>query len=702
MSETMSVLELREEGKPNLQLLQEELRQACEYAGDQIEEIEEGDNTRFARWSDQQDTGRKGPGAGVKPWPEASDVRVHLVDGIVVDQVTVMKAAARRGQLTVRGMENTDARQAGKVELYLKYLRNNRLRAMIAQESEIAANWRQTHGRAVMAITWAQEWARDWQVVTVEQLMAAAVQDAGSPAALILAALQEPDRDVRAGLADLLQQLYPDMERPDAQKQLRALAETGKMQAPVRYLRRNDPAWTALKPWRDIFYPLNTEEAQDARWFAWRRVFTPEQVQEKALSEGWSDEFVAAVIKSVGSNAIDSIATDRAARGSRDSREAMDGLCEVFYFYYTQADDQGVPVKWRTVLSLHAANAGGEWVHGPDEPLDYEHGMYPFVFLRRERPDRLIEESRGVAKISGTSQLEVKYMRDARIDQTDLLLQPTMIRPERELGLPFKLRPRGEVGERRAGATRPFDFKFAAPAAEPLENAAIRDMDRYWARNRGEDPVRVALHEQTLADDWCEELQQCWAMTLQLAQQFVEQVQFSRVVGGKEVPFAVSREEIQGQYDLQLYFNTDALDPERMKAKMELMKNIIQPMDRWGVLNLAPVLEAAALHFFPEAAEQMVQSIAQASEKEISDEQANWALMIAGEEPTMVENGQNFQLRLQWLQNKLAQPAAQARLQAMPDSAEAVLRRMKHLQFMVQQAQNADTGRLGVPAKQEI
>jgi allophanate hydrolase subunit 2 len=71
--------------------------------------------------------------------------------------------------------------------------------------------------------------------------------------------------------------------------------------------------------------------------------------------------------------------------------------------------------------------------------------------------------------------------------------------------------------------------------------------------------------------------------------------------------------------------------------------------------------------------------------------------MLAGERPQMHEDGQNFGLRMQWLQQKMQDPGAQMRLAQAPDSKAIVEERMQHLQFMQEQfTVNAQAGRVGV------
>jgi hypothetical protein len=688
---------------PNVKLMQAELTKACTQAIDRIEEMQRAEATRYNEWASQQENGRKPKlvnGRPAEPWAGASDVRIPLADEIIRDHVTLMKTASRRAKLTVRGTEGGDFRSAGKTQLYMDWLRFSRMRESVANEVELAANWRQTYGRSVMSVTWKQEWARDYETLTLRGLQQQAVQYPQSPVASLLAALYMPDRDVQKQLANQLVKLYPDLEIADAYRKLDTLKKTGTMDLPVRYLRINQPSWRALKVWQDVFYPLNTEDLQTARWIAWRVTLSPEAVDEKKLSESWTETFAEAVKKTEGTSSLEA-RTGRKRAVYRDRIEEMEGLCEVFYFYYTHVDDQGVPCKYRTVMSPHVAPVAGEVPVGPDEPVGYDHGLFPFVDLRAERKDRELEDARGVPEIARTAQTEIKGMRDTRVNQAELTLQPPIVRQEREIGLPLKMQPRGEIGEKRAQTTRFFPVPNTSPAGEPLEMAARRDMDGYFARNRAEDPVRASSYEQVLADDFCSELAAAWVMTLQEAQQFENEMRFSRVVGKKSVPFHLTRDDIQGVYDLQLFFNTDSLDPEKMKAKAEVFQKMILPISN-GILNLAPVANGLAAYYFPEFADEMIQGEEQAGQKEISDEQKNWALIVAGEEPPMAEDGENFALRLQWLQTKLAQPGAQQRLTMLPDSKEYADRRMKHLEFMVQQhGANAQAGRVGVKPEEQ-
>lgn len=700
----------RADDQPNITLLVDELRNACTQATQANEEMQLAENVRFCKWADQSDDGRKPDRVNslpAKPWPGASDTRQRLADELVVADVRLMKKVVRSAKLAVRGTESGDMKAAGKVQIYLDLLRNTRMRDNVKNETELAAQWRQTYGSAVTAVTWRQEWARHYDEVTIEQLAALAQSGRAPAVATFLQLVGSADRRDLKDAARMLREMYPDLDETEAYEQVRELTTTGKMALPGRSLLVNKPEWTALKLWRDVFLPLNTGDPQRAPWIAWRITLTASELEEKKISEDWSEEFVEAVRATAGTTILDVLGRGKTTRTReifRDANEEMTGLHEVFYFYYTCADEQGLPCKYRTVLSPHIPQKsdGDSPLYGVDGPAGYDHGLYPFVLHLRERPERMFVEARGTPSIVMTNQQEVKWQRDAMINQTDLALQPPVIRPEREIGLPLNIRPLGEIGQRRQAALQFQPVPPVPPASPGLESEARRDAMRYFARNRLEDPVGASLADQDLADDWAGELEQLWSLTLQTAQQFETQVEFQRIVGGQAVPFKVGREEIQGMHDIQVFFNTDALDPERMKGKAEIVQKMLAPIDRGSVIDWAPVVRGLFSYYLPEFADESLRSGDQATQAEVKDEAANWSLILSGTEPEMSDHGQNFALRLQWLQTKMQEPGAQARLAQMPDSAMLAQRRVEHLQFQVQQQINGQTGRDGVAPQQQI
>ena len=712
------------DGRPNVKLMADAITEVAGLAATEIDAMARDENTRFAWWTDQQDNGRKPDvvnGREASPWPQASDTRVRLADAIINYNVRIMKTSARRARLLVRGTESGDMRNAGKTQLYVDYLRNTKLRRLNARESEQAAQFRETYGKCLTAIIWNQEYAIDYvelSLQAVQQLAMGEQQQAqqegrpgqhGGAYTSLLAQLGLDDPRAEAAAAETLRRLYPELDLSEAKAAVRELVTTGTTSLPERYLRINEARREALKLWRDVWLPTNTEDIQRAPWIAWRRTFSPAEIEEKALSEQWDADFIEAVQGTMGKTIAEYVGTDQQDSSRRrefnDQEEEMKGRIEVFYVYHTAVDAKGVPCKYLTVMSPHLSAIPGtmaeDWPVALDQPLGYDHGLYPFVEHRRERIDRQLISSRGVPEIVMTAQSEVKHMRDARVNQTDLVISPPIIRPEREVGLPLAFRPRGEIGERRMNATRQLSLPNTAPAGEPLEESARRDALDYFGRLRSEDPVKAGLYDQDLADEFCDEEAEVWRHVLKLCQQYEQDFNFTRLVGGEPTRLNLSREEIQGEYDLQLFYNTDTLDPERMQAKAKLFSQFVFPLSQ-GEIDVAPVMHGLMHAFFPEFADQALRGGEQVTQKEVEDEELNWSRMVGGVEPRMVEEGQNFQLRLQWLQQQVAKPSSQQLMQSLAWMQELVGKRMEHLQFMVQQKTvNAQTGRVGVQAGEE-
>ncbi len=697
------------EGAPDIKCMIAELDRSVRQASSQILKMERDANTRNAKWVDQSDSGRKPKlvgGVEADPWPNASDVRIRLADQFVNDDVKLCKATARRGKIRVKGMRSGNYANAGKVKLYLDYVRDVELRHEWRRQGTLAAQWRSTFGHSISLVDWLQETAIAHDEVTAEQLQAIATDPelAAAPLAQIGRLLFVPEE--RKTVVRLLRAMYPDLDQGEAWKRINELMQTGRTTLPRRYTRVNRPRRKALKPWRDIFYPLNTSDLQAAPWVAWRVLLTPAQVQEKAISDGWSEDFVAALLPTVGKTRLDAqtAAQDRQrSEVVQDSVEEMEGLIEVFYFFHVVSNEAGVPCRYRTVMSPHITIAEGEEMPtGPDEPLSYEHGLYPLVEHRREDNDDLLVDNRSVPELVLTHQQEIKWQRDGRINQIDLALQPPIVRPERDIGLKLTFRPRGEIGRSK---NSPYEFG-EVPAYQPgsveLERQVREDAERYFARNAEENaknPGRVKLYTDDAVDDWAAEEERCWNMVLQMAQQFVDTVEFERVVGQTRTPIRISREEIQGQFDITVKFDAaPLLDPEAIESRLRQLNELVA-MDRGGVINLAVVVRELFALMFPDLSDEALDDIETAGLREIEETDTEWAKMLAGVPPILREKGVNFSMRKMRLDQILADPINQQRAAAAPDTLKYVEEYRQHLTFMVDQqpnGANAQAGRVGV------
>jgi hypothetical protein len=200
---------------------------------------------------------------------------------------------------------------------------------------------------------------------------------------------------------------------------------------------------------------------------------------------------------------------------------------------------------------------------------------------------------------------------------------------------------------------------------------------------------------QMLADDFMAAEAEADTQTLQLCQQFMPDAFYFRVVGSaKGQPIHATREDIQGEFDLQVGFAVEDLIPEQKAAKLKFLEMALS-MDVSGQIDRSEALVVAFETVDPNLGERLLKPAESASLGEVEDEQTVALKLLQGQ-PVPVKPGQAYQLRLQALQNFLQNSAsAKAMLGKNPQAVQAVQQRAKDLGFQVQQQQNAVIGRGG-------
>ena len=183
---------------------------------------------------------------------------------------------------------------------------------------------------------------------------------------------------------------------------------------------------------------------------------------------------------------------------------------------------------------------------------------------------------------------------------------------------------------------------------------------------------------------------------LQLEMQYRSRAEVERIVGPIKGDWPRSTEEIRALPHFLLRFDSRELDPEYMKAKLELVTKVLIPIAN-GQLDMHGILMAVAGSIDPQFTRFVVDAGA-ASQKEISDEQNAAAMIGQGIDPVLPESGVNAALRNQTLMQTFA---ASPELRAKYGDGKTLVgqlaqKRSKHWQFMQDQEENKQIGRLGV------
>lgn len=648
----------------------------------------------LCQWEGQSADGRKHAEEmeeAPRPFEGAADSRVRLADGVVVEKLAVLVEAALRLHSGVGGVESGDLGLAGKMSTLLAWLRDNAMAVELRRELTLAAGWYlgDDPGVAVMGVFWQKSTGVEQRVLelgAVAQALAAGQRD--GPAALERA-MVALTREEHAGVAvDLLAGLLPGVNRKELRAAARALRTDGRAEVRVPFVRESRPKVVAYRWCRDVFWAPEVSDLERAPVVFVRDWLSKQELRERVLTDEWDEGWVEAAEKQEGKSAVAAVWSDgRMLDGVSDPERK--GMVEVWWAYARASAESGACGIEVTVFCPGVVD---EWAwHGP---LDFAHGRLPFVVMPREWLSRNLNDSRGWPELVGTHQTEVKVQRDTRSDHAQLSTMPPLKVRMSRMGVQFALAPMAQLP-----VTRMDDMEFMSMPQYPamsveVEKATRAEVSEMAGRRTADDPGRALRMEQHEVQQWLAFVNEVWRMVLQLCQQFLDPVEIARVVGGESMVQKVSREDIRGMFDLRVQFDARTLDLDFLKMMLDFTKEMVG-LDQDGVIDRAGLVRWGFQALNPQLAEAVVRDVGSVTQREVEEEQSNVLKMSAGIEPPMVEKGQNHGLRAQVLQQTIGQsPKLQQQLQGDQLFQKLVQARMKHLQGMVQQRQNAQIGRV--------
>jgi hypothetical protein len=658
---------------------------------------ESGDDTRFCRWEGQSEDGRKHRedlGKEPLPWEGSSDTRVRLVDSIVNERVmeSVVSFFDARPQVIPHRAAGEASRGVAATSL-LRWMLFTHMQAELVAEIDLASQWREQYGLALMGVFWKQETQLRMQAVSLEGLRQMAQVD--EALARMLEVFFDPTAD--EALVEFVQEMAQGLSKGQARKILSDLRETGAAEVPVPVVISSRPCWQALMPYYDVIFPASTYDIQRARFVARRELVTETELRERVETEGYSEEFVEEALKHKGSvlNGRDGTRMQVVAAAYRSVTEEERDLIELWHTYSKSPSAQNVPQVWCSVIHGAVPELAAKHSLSP-----YDHGLIPFVPLVRERVKRRLIESRGVPEITFSQQNDIKRARDFRNDRADIEILPPFRVPLNRGKMQILMGPNMQLPARRADEFGFIQMPQTSGGSLEVEKATRNDVDEYWGVSTNWSPNmpkdRQQLHRRYRVGKWLREMELCVGMTWMLMQQYMSAEEVQRVVQTLSVPLARGPIDIRGQYDVMVVFDVRNLDVDYVSAKLEALTKIAS-LDVAGVMDRAKLIKILVGAVDPVLADDLVKDAEAASQQEVEDEENQFTKIAAGVEPMFKDGGQNAQLRLQVLQQIVQKnPQLQQRLQQDGVFRAMVENRMKHFQFQLEQQQNAQIGRMGV------
>lgn len=699
------------DGEPNVAGLAAAYRTAVDQRdGNYWERQRINYQARYCVWDHQTWDGRKGKRRDNKrpfPWLGASDARVALVDKYIREDAALLMQIWETQKLLVRPTKPAmDAGWANRVTALLRWLVYEEMDEA-PDEAALLANTFLERGAAALGIWWCKEERLTRETVEMKQLVVSAkralqamAQGQGGDALELQARLPDliADPDLEGEVANIMAE-FVGPESPLTPKRLRKLVrdlrETGIAHFPRAIVTKDRPIIRALVWNEDIVLPAETTDVQRSRQIFIRELVTEADLKSRVGGYSYAADWVDKVIESQrGRMVMDPETTSYRMSALGRGEEDTSKLYEIVSAYETLYDQDGIPGIYVTTFSpalCVGKDAEESW--GKHELLDYAHNEMPVIAFATERRSRLIDDSRGYGERAYTWQQGIKRQWDARSDRSDVATLPPSYHPPDES--PDAWGP---------GVTVPTSFPdkygyFEAPrfdmGSQEIEETIRKFSDEYFGRPVDEqNSVEAQVLKAELVRGWLRGWKRATTQVLQLSQQYLPDETFIRVVGSEQGrTLRVTREEIQGPFNVTLKANAADFDAEFVKEKLGLMQQAMA-FDVSGRLDRDELLIAAMELIDPSYAERLIKPGDSAALEQIDDEQSVLAKLLLGI-GVDVRGDEAFQLRKQVLERTIAQsPTVQGLLKVNPQAKELVLRRLEQLDFNIQQKLvNPDIGR---------
>jgi hypothetical protein len=657
--------------------------------GGYLERKQRNYETRQAVWSGQSDDGRKWArnlNAQPFPWDGASDHVLRTADGIVNENCALAINAFFRAKVQLQPVESGDAAAKVAAETALRWMLFQHCASDLRREIELLAQFQEQYGLGILHVGWRRTTRTEEKTITLMELQEAFIETMDPQLQVLLEAIGDADQeaDAAAGLGALY---GPGAKRVQVVRDLRTAGEATFENS---YIFENRPEFLALEPMEDVWFPASTADLQKAPWVAFRELIDETELRERELTEGYDAAWIEEVAAKKGEYRRP---IRNFYRTERDIAIDTDDDRIELWHYYSRATAKGGAVRVHRCI-FHASVPDAAAL---EELMPYEHQEYPFIEFVRERTSRCLLESRGVPELVESAQDAIKRQWDFRTDRASIAVLPPVRVPANRGKVNLIFGPGAQVPERR-----PNEFGWMEPprfdqGTIEIEQSIRRELDVYFGRaGANVPPSLTTLIQQTSVDRWLRSCKAAMAQAFALMQQYVTDTEILRVTGAMPAPFQVSREAIQGRFDLVVEFDVRDLDAEALGKKLDFIAKLAVPLDVAGVIDRANLVKFIVGAVDPSLAQQIVRTSEAATAAEAESEQDALAKIGAGIEPPLPGEGVNAQLRLQVIEQSITKnPNLRNRMGQDEVYKAMVTARVQALQFQMQQSANAQIGRVG-------
>lgn len=674
---------LRYEGGPDVGTLRTAYQESVNDLHFYFEQTRQAYDDRRNLWPGKSSDLRK-HGSNPFPWEGASDCEAQIVNEKINTYAAILVGALKRANIRAYPVEVGDASKAKVMSAFFKWMRQNYIRDFYKQ-AERAANYWLEKGLMITHVGWESADRSFLQEVTLDQI----AQDSPDFAEMIRESENEAD------IASYLQTVFPSMKRGRARRVVRQLRNTGVAEIPFSRQTINRPTVETCSPDGDVFFPSWCIDPQRSPYVFWRTFMTAQEVESAVTTKGWDRKWADYVIKrlrGVDTSELESKYTSRnvSPLGRYTKRES--DLIEVVYAYQRLIDEEdGAEGIYLTVF----CPKGGAETDGAPDRASYEllSGLddYPFVVTRLTEDQKRIYDLQTFADLFRGTQMQVKCERDQRIDRASMATLPPIMHPPGrrpdDYG-PGRFIPERREGEVRFGPTPPFDA-----GSMEVENTLLQQSNKVVGLDP-EDPDAM-LKKQFYVDKFLEHHADVLKMAYKAHERYGPDRLVFRVTGYAEEQ-ALQKEMFGSDFDLTISFDVQNNDPDSVEKRLGQFVQLAT-FDQTGKMDRDTFVEVLAGSIDPVMADAFIQSKEASTQKVLEDVTDRLAKAYAGIDIGAGQGG--AAVALQAIQQYAQEPDVAERLANDEAFAGRIGNIAKQYQFQMQQAQNAQIGKIGsVPA----
>lgn len=669
------------EEEPNIAALSQSYQGCVADLGFYFDQCRRNYDDRRNQWVGKSFDLRKG-GPNAFPWVGASDQETHVVGERVDTHISLAMRADSQSHVKALAVKMESMPRASTVSSFAKWMKANYIRDYRTQH-ELVCNYGYEKGLMITYVGW----EKVERTFKQEMDLAKISEVAPELAEMILGGVSDDD------IVATLKQQWPKLKDGRAKKCLRQLRAKGKAEL---YVSRSSPMDSrpfvkACSPDGEVFFPVYCMDPQRSPYIFWRQAYTAQEIETFVTNEGWDKDWADHVLKNCAGQGIDDMMVDtqyqtRTSGIYPSSGSSNDELYLVIRAYQRLIDAEDgsegiyctVFSPWSNDPNVAPTMAKRELLNGYDQ--------YPFAITRMSSDQPRMYDLQAMPEKLRGAQWQIKVERDSRIDRASLATCPPREGPagrpppEWGPGRYIPTRRRGEYGYSEIPKFDPGSIEIEQTMKKMADSIVGLDPENPLT------PIRQQFYINKTLEHACSVLKLAYTCF----QRFGPDEVFFNVTG---VPDPVTMQNIEDdEFDITMTFDTLSNDPDTAKARAEFFTYLIQS-DKWGRLDGGKHIEFMAYSVDPAYAAYVVQPAEENQakmERAITDDFTKlWSGIAVGAQP----NG--AQIAFEAFQKWVAEPDVAKRLETDEPFQKRTTDYIDQYKFQVQQAQNAETGKIG-------